>query len=145
MPVTFERLFLRGIGEAQFQSPVVVAFGVLAFVLAGVGVFGLVSYLVAQRLREFGIRLALGARPQNIWRTVVGDSVVPAVIGLAVGIPGALLLESVVQSTVFGWKSSGPLAAAVVAIALVFVATLAAIPPARRAMRVDPIQVLRAE
>lgn len=143
--VTFNDLFLREVGEAQFQAPIIAAFGTLAFVLAGIGIFGLVSYLVAQRLREYGIRLALGARPRDIWRSVMTESVLPAAVGLMVGIPAALALESVVQASVFGWKSSGPLAAAVVAIVLFAAAAAAAIPPARRAMRVDPVQVLRAE
>jgi ABC-type antimicrobial peptide transport system permease subunit len=141
----FNDLFLREAGEAQFQAPIVAAFGAMAFVLAGIGIFGLVSYLVAHRLREFGIRLALGAQRRDIWRSVVAESVLPAVIGLAIGIPGALALESVVQATAFGWKSSGPLAAAIVSVTLLIVAAVAAVPPARRAMRVDPVQVLRAE
>jgi predicted permease len=141
----FNDLFLREAGEAQFQAPIVAAFGAMAFVLAGIGIFGLVSYLVAHRLREFGIRLALGAQRRDIWRSVVAESVLPAVIGLAIGIPGALALESVVQATAFGWKSSGSLAAAIVSVTLLIVAAVAAIPPARRAMRVDPVQVLRAD
>jgi hypothetical protein len=144
-PVTFEDLFLRDVGEAQFQAPIVVAFGVLAFLLAGIGVFGLVSYLVAQRTREYGIRFALGARPGDVWQSVIRQSLVPAVAGLAVGIAGAWALESVVRSSVFGWQSSGVGAIGAVAIALLGVTVFAAAWPARRAMRIDPAIVLRAE
>jgi hypothetical protein len=144
-PVTLEHLFLREIGEAQFQAPIVAAFGVLAFVLAGIGVFGLVSYLVEQRTREYGIRLALGARPRDVWRSVIRQSVNPALAGLAAGIAGAWALESIVRSSVFGWESSGAGAVGVVTVALFVVAILAAMVPARRAMRIDPSVTLRME
>jgi predicted permease len=144
-PVSLENLFLREIGEAQFQGPIVVAFGVLAFVLAGIGVFGLVSYLVEQRTREFGIRFALGARPQDVWRSVIRQSVVPALAGIAIGVGGAWALESIVRSSVFGWQSSGAGAASAVAVALIAVTILAAAVPARRAMRIDPAVTLKAE
>jgi putative ABC transport system permease protein len=143
--MTFEGLFLRGIGEAQFQAPIVTTFGVLSVILAGIGVFGLVSYLVEQRTREFGIRMALGAKLQDIWRTVMRESIQPTLIGLLLGSAGALALESVVQSSVFGWKSSGPTAVAIVAVGLLMVAIIAALIPAGRAARVDPATTLRAE
>jgi putative ABC transport system permease protein len=143
--ITFESLFLRGIGEAQFQAPIVIIFGILAVALAGIGVFGLVSYIVERRTREFGIRMALGAKLHDIWRTVMRESLQPTVIGLVLGSTGALALESVVQSSVFGWKSSGPMAIAIVAAGLLIVAVVAAIIPAGRAARVDPARTLRAE
>jgi hypothetical protein len=143
--VTFDGLFQRGIGEAKFQAPIVMAFGILAVTLAGIGVFGLVSYLVEQRTREFGIRMALGAKLQDIWRTVMRESIQPTVIGLALGSAGALALESVVQASVFGWKSSGPAAVVIVVIGLLAVAVVAALVPAGRAARIDPARTLRAE
>jgi hypothetical protein len=143
--MTFESLFQRGIGEARFQAPIVSAFGVLAIILAGIGVFGLVSYLVEQRTREFGIRMALGANLGDVWRTVMRESIQPTVIGLVLGAAGALALESVVESSVFGWKSSGPLAIAIVACGLLAVAAVAALKPAARATRIDPAITLRAE
>ncbi len=144
-PVTFDGLFARDAGEAQFQAPIMAVFGILAFVLAGVGVFGLVSYLVEQRTREFGIRMTLGARPADIWRVVVGHCLRPAIAGLLIGIGGAWALESIVRSAVFGWQSSGPQTIAFVAAALLSLAVFAAAVPARRAMRLDPAKVLRAE
>lgn len=143
--ITFDNLFMRGIGEAKFQAPVVAAFGILAVTLAGIGVFGLVSYLVERRTREFGIRMALGARLNDIWRTVMRESIQPTLIGLVLGSAGALALESVVQSSVFGWKSSGPTAITIVVIGLLAVAVVAALVPAGRAARVDPARTLRAE
>jgi len=143
--MTFDTEFARSIGEARFQTPVVMTFGVLATVLAGIGVFGLVSYLVERRTREFGIRMAIGASRQHIWLSVVREAVHPALVGLAVGSAGALVLESMVQSTVFGWASSGPIAVATVVAILLTVAVLAALVPAARATRVDPALTLRAE
>jgi len=144
-PVTYGSMLERGAGEARFQGPVVIAFGILAVSLAGIGVFGLVSYLVEQRTREFGIRMALGARLQDIWRTVMRESLQPTVIGLTLGSAGALALESIVQSSVFGWKSSGITAVAIVAVGLLLVAVIAALVPAGRAARLDPARTLRAE
>jgi ABC-type antimicrobial peptide transport system permease subunit len=143
--MTFDTEFERSIGEARFQTPVVVSFGLLATVLAGIGIFGLVSYLVEQRTREFGIRLAIGATRQHIWLSVVREAVYPALVGLAVGSAAALALETVVKSTVFGWQSSGALAAGAVVVALLSVAVVAALIPAARATRVDPALTLRAE
>jgi predicted permease len=144
-PMTMDRWFLREIGEARFQMPIVTAFGVLAFLLAGVGVFGLVSYLVERRQREFGIRLALGAKPADICGSVFRLSVVPALAGLAIGGVSAWALESVVRSSVFGWQSSGLGAFVLTSAALLAVAVIASVSPARRAMRVDPAVTLRAE
>ncbi|HKW02470.1 MAG TPA: ABC transporter permease [Vicinamibacterales bacterium] len=144
-PISLETYFLREVGEARFQAPILLAFGTLAFALAAIGVFGLVSYLVAQRTREFAIRLALGAQPAQVWRSVIRGSIVPAVAGLSVGIGAAWALESVVRANMFGWPSSGPIALASVAPALLLVAVVAAIVPANRAMRADPVTVLRAE
>jgi putative ABC transport system permease protein len=144
-PIALDTYFLREVGEAQFQEPILLAFGILAFMLAAIGVFGLVSYVVEQRTREFGIRLALGALPMQVWRSVVRASVVPAIAGLFVGAACARALESVVRASVFGWPSSGPIALASVALALLAVAVAAAIVPANRAMRVDPATVLRAD
>ena len=144
-PVTRMWLFNRQTGEAEFQGPIMTAFAILTFVLAGVGIFGLVSYLVAQRTREYGIRLALGASRRDIWRSVFRDSIAPAIAGLVVGIIAARLLERSVRASVFGWEASGAVAAMVVCLAVLTVAVLAAVAPARRAMRIDPVLVLRVE
>ncbi len=144
-PVTLAWLFNRQTGEAEFQGPIMIAFGVLTFVLAGIGVFGLVSYLVAQRTREFGIRLSLGARRRDIWIAVVREALVPAVAGLVAGCAAAWALERFVRASVFGWPSSGVVALIVVSAALLIVALIAAAGSARRTLRIDPAVVLRGE
>jgi predicted permease len=143
-PVTFDTLFLRGVGEPRFQAPIVLAFGILAVLLASVGVFGVVSYQVEGRTREFAIRIALGATRLEIWRRVVREAVVPATLGLVIGSTLAWWLERTVESAAFGWSSSGPLAIGVVAVSLLIVAVLATLRPARRAATVDPATTLRA-
>ena len=144
-PVTKTWLFNRETGEAEFQGPVMVAFALLTFVVSGVGIFGLVSYLIAQRTREFGIRLALGASDRNIWRIVLRESLVPSLAGLLAGVFAARLLEGYVRSSVFGWQASVASATGIVAAAVLGLAIVAALPPARRAMRTDPAAALRAE
>jgi predicted permease len=144
-PVTRESLFAREAGEAWFQAPFMVVFGVFALLLAAIGVFGVVSYVVERRMKEFGIRLALGARPMDVWCAVTLQSVSPALAGLAEGTLAALALERVVTASVFGWQSSSVLALSLVAATLVAVTVAAAALPARRAMRTDPVATLRAE
>jgi ABC-type antimicrobial peptide transport system permease subunit len=142
---TFDRRFADQLTEVRMQRPVVIVLGLFAFVLSGVGLFGLVTWVVEQRTRDFGIRLALGARATDIWADVVRQSVVPAVSGMAIGAGIAWTLEGVVEATMYGWKSSGLLAMALVSVALLTVAILAATGPARRVLRIDPTMALRAE
>ena len=144
-PTAFDTLFARGVGEARFQVPFVIAFGALAGVLAIVGVFGIVSFLVLQRTREFGVRIALGASRLDIVRAVLRDSVGPAIAGLVIGSAGARASASVVESTIFGWQSSGVLTIALVAGAILAVAVIAALAPAARASKIDPAVSLRVE
>jgi putative ABC transport system permease protein len=111
--------------------------------LAAVGVFGIVSFLTSQRTREFGIRVALGARRSDIRLTVIRESIAPALAGVAVGSLGAWGLGQIVQSSVFGWEASGAVAIAVVIAGVLLVAILAALLPASRAAKVDPAISLR--
>jgi predicted permease len=144
-PVTMDTLFRGERGEARFQTPFMIVFAVLALALAAVGVFGVVSYIVERRTREFGIRLALGAHPRDVWRSVTRQGVVPALVGLAIGVAGARALEQIVRASVFGWQSSRLWAVSIVAVLLSAVAIAAAAAPARRAMRIDPVATLRME
>jgi hypothetical protein len=143
--IGFDDLYLREVGEARFQAPIVAAFGALTFALVAVGVFGLVSYLVAQRTREFGVRLALGARRWDIGAGVMRRVVVPGGIGIALGVVGAYLLESIVRASLFGWAASSGRASIWAGFALIAVVIGAALLPAWRAMSIDPSRALRAE
>ena len=105
----------------------------------------MISQLVGQRTQEFGVRMALGASPIDVGRLVVGFGLRLAVIGVALGIPAALAFSRLLSGLLFGVHATSPITYAVVSIVLAIVATLAAILPARRATRVDPLQALRAE
>jgi ABC-type antimicrobial peptide transport system permease subunit len=144
---TFDNLFMRDIGEPRFQTPIVTAFGVLAIVLAGVGIFGLVSYVVAQRAREFGIRVAVGATRAQVWKTVMGEAIRPAAAGLAVGLGAAWWLQRFVEATAFSATTPrpGPPVFLAVSAVVILVVAVAALIPASRAARMDPVATLRAE
>jgi predicted permease len=120
-------------------------FGALALVLACIGLYGLLAYEVARRTREIGIRMALGAQQRDLLRLVVGQGILLAVIGSALGIAAALGVTRFISSMLFGVRANDPLTIIAVAILLAVVALLACYIPARRAMRVDPMVALRYE
>jgi len=120
-------------------------FGVLALTLAAVGIYGVVAYGVEQRTHEMGIRMALGARPVEVLRMVVGQGMGLAVIGLVVGVVASLGSTRLMSSLLFGVRATDPLTFAGVAILLALVALAACYVPARRAMNLDPMAALRHE
>jgi len=130
-----ERLF------AQLSS----FFGIAALVLACVGLYGLMSYLVIQRTGEIGLRLAVGARPAQVLRMVLRESLTLVACGLAAGLAVAYGVRQVVASTLFGLTAADPLTYAVVASMLIAVTMLASLRPAHRAARVDPMIALRTD
>jgi putative ABC transport system permease protein len=120
-------------------------FGAIALAVATVGVYGLTAFTVARRAKELGVRMALGARPRDLVRMLIAQSAVLIVVGLVAGTAAALLLTRLVKALLFGVTATDPLSFAAAA-AVLAVATLGAtIVPARRATRVDPLAVLRAE
>jgi len=120
-------------------------FGVAALILACVGLYGLMSYLVLQRTGEIGLRLAIGAIPVQVLRMVLRESIALVAVGLVVGLGVAYGVGRFVDSMLFGLSAADPLTYVVVAGALITVTLLASLRPAHRAARVDPMIALRAE
>ena len=130
---------------SRFRAMLIGVFALLALVLAAVGVFGLISYTVAQRTREIGIRVALGAAPRQVLLPVIREGIVLALAGVALGLAGAFLAARALSAFLFGVGATDPLTFAGVALLMLIVATLASYIPSRRALRVDPVIALHAE
>ncbi|MGB0036057.1 MAG: ABC transporter permease [Candidatus Acidiferrales bacterium] len=120
-------------------------FGVLGFVLASVGLYGVISYTASQRTHEIGIRMALGARPREILKLIVSQGLALAVIGVTIGLAGALTMTRILSIILYGVSARDPLTFIGISLVLLSVAVLACYIPARRAMRVDPMVALRYE
>lgn len=127
----------------RFVLLLVSAFGLLALVLAAVGVYGVMALVVGERTREVGVRLALGADPHAVLRMVLAQATRLAAAGIAIGLAAALLLSPLLESQLFGVRPYDPITFAAVPLMLLLVAVAAAYAPARRAMRTDPMQAIR--
>jgi putative ABC transport system permease protein len=135
----------EAMAEPRSISGLFAVFGGLALLLGAVGIYGVISYSVAQRSREIGIRMALGARRQEVLLLVVGQGAKLALAGVAIGIAGGLMLTRLMSGLLYGVQATDPLTYGAVAILLMLVALAACFLPARRAMLVDPIVALRYE
>jgi predicted permease len=142
---TMESIVEDALGPERFVTMLLGLFAGLALLLAMVGLYGVVSYGVSQRLREMGVRLALGAEGGDIRGLVLGQSLRMVAIGLLVGTAGALALTRLMDSLLFGVGARDPWTYGTVALILAGVAVVASALPAIRAARVDPIRVLRTE
>jgi len=149
LPVTalepLEAVVARSISQPRFYMLVLGIFATVALVLASIGIFGVVSYAVAQRTREMGIRIALGASRERVLRMVLGSAMRVAVIGVVAGLAAAIALSRTLDSLLFNLSSTDPMTYVAVGVGLSLVALLASYLPAARATRVDPVVALRAE
>ena len=142
---TWGERFAAKTAEARLLMAILLFFGALAALLAALGVYGLFSWSVALRTRELAIRLTLGARPSSVGALVIGQSAVLVVSGLAIGMVIIKLAESVLARVLFGVTASDATALVTAGLFLLLAALIACVPPALRAMRVDPVEGLRAE
>ena len=142
---TFSDFVAESIGEPRLRAMLLSGFAAAALLLAAVGVYGLLSYSVAQRTREIGIRLALGARPGQVVRAVVADGMKLAAVGVAIGVPAALGLSRLISAQLFDVGASDPKTFAGVTLLLMAVALAACLGPARKVLAIDPVTALRAE
>jgi len=143
--VTLRYISERALLQERLTAMFSTFFGALALLLAAVGVYGLMSYAVAQRQREIGIRVALGAEARRVMAEILRDGLKVAAAGAAVGFAGALAAVQLVRSLLFGVTPYDPMALAAAPLSLIVIAALACVVPALRAARVDPMVVLRAE
>ena len=142
---TMDKIISDSLAARRFSMILLGVFAALALALSCVGMYGVISYLAGQRTHEIGIRMALGARRDDVLRLIVGHGAKVALIGVGVGIAGSLALTRLMAKLLFGVSAYDPLTFAAVPCLLILVALAASYIPARRAMRVDPMVALRHE
>ena len=143
--LTMEQMVGRSTANSDFSATLVLSFAGFSLLLAAIGLYGVLAYLVTQRTGEIGIRMALGAEREQVMRLVLFDGLRPALVGLGIGIVGSLAATHLISAVLYG---TSPLDASVflsVIATLLASATAACLVPAWRAARIDPICALRAE
>ncbi|MFM8533310.1 MAG: FtsX-like permease family protein [Acidimicrobiia bacterium] len=142
---TMTTLRSEAVSTRRFVLLIVGAFGVLALGLAAIGVYGVMSLIVSERTREVGVRLALGAEPSHLLGMIVGQAAELAGLGVAIGLLVAVPMAPLLDSQLYGVQSFDPMTFVSVPLVLVLIAALAALVPAREAMRIDPLAALRTD
>jgi predicted permease len=142
---TMDEIIASSVSDRQFSMVLLGTFAALALLLSSIGIYGVISYLVGQRTREIGIRMALGAQRKDVMKLVLGEGVKLALLGAAIGLAAAFGVTRLMSNLLYGVSATDPLTFAAVATVLLGVALLACYIPARRAMGVDPNVALRYE
>jgi putative ABC transport system permease protein len=142
---TMDALVTKSLGERRFNLLLLCAFAAIALLLAGIGIYGLISFSISQRTHEIGVRMALGAKTRDIIGMVLGEGIALSLVGVGVGLVGALLLTRFLKSLLFGVTPTDPVTFVIISVSLIALALVASYLPARRATRVDPMVALRYE
>jgi putative ABC transport system permease protein len=142
---TMEQTVAQSVAARRFSMLLLTVFAIVALALASLGIYGLMSYAVAQRTREIGVRMALGAQMSDVLKLVVGQGMRLALVGVVVGLVATVALTQVMKTLLFGVSATDPLTFILIALLLTVVALLACWLPARRASKVDPMVALRNE
>ena len=143
--MTMDERLSNSVAGRRFNLLLLGVFAALALLLAGIGVYGVISYVVTQRTHEIGIRMALGAQTSDVLRLFIKQGMTLVLLGVGLGLLGAIALTRVMTSLLFGLSANDPLTFASVALLLSLIALLACYVPARRAARIDPLVALRHE
>jgi putative ABC transport system permease protein len=143
--LTIDQLLGKNTADASFDATLLLGFAVLSLALAAAGVFGVVSYMVAQRTNELGIRMALGAQREQILTNVLLDGLRPTLTGLAFGLAASAAAARLIRSMLFETAPFDPVVFVLVSLGLIVVAVAASLAPAWRASRIEPVQALRTE
>ncbi|MGC1936032.1 MAG: FtsX-like permease family protein, partial [Candidatus Acidiferrales bacterium] len=143
--MTMDDVLSGTVSPRRFSAVLIGIFAGLALLLAAVGIYGVMNYMVSRRTQEIGLRMALGAQPRDVLGLIVGHGAKLTLIGIAIGVAGALALTRLMASLLYGVSATDPATFAGVAILLTIVALGACYVPARRAMKVDPMVALRYE
>jgi putative ABC transport system permease protein len=142
---TFPQIYSESLGSRRFNLILIGFFAGIALLLATAGVFGVMAYSVTRRTREIGVRVALGAQARDVEAMILRQGLRTVLIGIAIGLAGALALTRAIQSLLFGVTATDPLTFIAVILLLLSAALLACYIPARRAAKVDPMVALRYE
>lgn len=143
--MSMNEIIAQSVSPQRFNMLLLASFAGLALILAAVGIYSVLSYTVRRRVREIGIRMALGACNQDVIRMILTDGLKPILVGVALGLAAALALSRVVSSLIYGVRATDPLTFATVALLLLLVGIFATIIPAYRATRIEPVRILREE
>jgi putative ABC transport system permease protein len=142
---TMEQVIADTLSQPRFTATLLLIFAIVALVLASIGIYGVMSYSVTERTKEFGILMAVGAQQRDVLKMVLGRGLILAAIGVVIGLLAIIPLRKVLLSQVFGISATDPLTLVIVSLLLMTVALLACYIPALRATRVDPLDALRYE
>jgi len=142
---TMDDILADSLSQQRFSMLLLASFACLALILAAVGIYSVLAYAVRQRQHEIGIRMALGAQLNDVLCMVITEGMRPALVGIVLGLAGALALKRAISSLIFGVSESDPLTFLSVSVLLAMFALVASILPAYRATKVDPMRSLREE